>query len=98
MTPKAGAQLTHLVLSVGGVSSELSVEAALKAVGLTFSPWRGCSAKEALTPVGDGMPALADARAKSATLTGIAGTDDFKAQAATQALGIASAAFPNTIG
>ena len=98
LTPKAGAQLTHLVLSVGGVESELSVEAALKAVGLTFSPWRGCSAKEALTPVGDGMPALADARAKAATLTGIAGIDNFKAQAATQALGIASAAFPNTVG
>ena len=98
MTPKAGAQLTHLVLSVGGVESELSVEAALKAVGLTFSPWRGCSAKEALTPVGDGMPALADARAKSATLTGIAGTDDFKAQAATQALGIATLASANTVG
>ena len=98
LTPKAGAQLTHLVLSVGGAASELPVEDALKAAGLSWRPWNGCTAKEAIVPAGDGLPDLAGARVKAVNLITIAGSDDFRAQTAVQALGIASTTSQSSIG
>ena len=98
LTPKAGAQLTHLTLSVGDAESNLGVEAALTAANLEWEPWEGCTPQEALVPVGNSMPTVADARAKAATLANIAGSDNFKAQAAAKAMGIASATIPSDVG
>ena len=98
LVPKAGAQLTHLVLTVGGAATELTVEAALVAAKLEWEPWAGCTAKAALSPVGNSMPAVNTARAKAVSLASIAGSDNYRAQAAVQALGIASATAPTTVG
>ena len=98
LTPKAGAQLTHLTLSVGDAQSNLGVEAALTAANLEWESWEGCTPQEALVPVGNSMPTVAGARAKAATLADIAGSDNFKAQAAAKAMGIASATTPSDFG
>jgi|TARA_B110000196_G_scaffold249154_1_gene218274 hypothetical protein len=90
LVPKGGGPLTHLVLTVGGAATDLTVEAALTAAKLEWSPWAGCTAKAALSPVGNGMPTVAIARAKTVSLATIAGNDNYRAQAATQAASTAA--------
>mmetsp|Transcript_60747 Transcript_60747/g.146224 ORF Transcript_60747/g.146224 Transcript_60747/m.146224 type:complete len:151 (+) Transcript_60747:2-454(+) len=92
------AAMAELTLSVGDAESNLGVEAALTAANLEWEPWEGCTPQEALVPVGNSMPTVADARAKAATLANIAGSDNFKAQAAAKAMGIASATIPSDVG
>ena len=94
----AGA-MTELTLSVGGSAGvPKPVEEALKAAGLMWSPWAGCTAAEALVPVGAGLPPVAAARAMTTSSEVIVGPDGFQAQAALAAMGVASAGSPTTVG
>ena len=75
-----------------------SVEEALRATGLTWFPWDGCTAEQALVPVGAGMPPVADAKNKAMSAVEIAGQDDYAAQAAVALIGVANAALSTTVG
>ena len=90
--------MTELTLSVGsspGVSKP--VEEALGAAGLVWTPWRGGTAAEALVPVGPDLVTVAAGGAMIAKVEQVAGVDNFKAQSALAAMGVASATAPTTV-
>ena len=94
-----GAALDQLSVSVGGTQGvPMAVEDALAAVGLVWSRINGCTAEEALVPVGTGMPTVTAAAATVITADAIAGADNFAAKAALAALGIATPVSPSTVG
>ena len=98
LTPVANAALTHLTLSAGGAGVVKPVEEALRATGLTWLPWHGCTAEQALVPVGADMPLVADAKNKAMSAVEVAGQDDYAAQAAVASIGVANAALATTVG
>jgi len=58
----------------------------------------GCTAEEAMIPVGPDMPTVATAAAVVIDADTIAGANNFAAKAALAALGIATPASTNTLG
>ena len=100
ITPTDGAApLDQLTVSVGGTPGvAMAVEAALTAVGLVWSRMNGCTAEEAMIPVGPDMPTVATAAAVVIDADTIAGANNFAAKAALAALGIATPASTNTLG
>ena len=100
ISPTAGdTALDQLSVSVGGTQgAPMPAEDALAAVGLVWSRINGCTAEEAMVPVGTGMPTVTAAAAVVITADAIAGADNFAAKAALAALGIATPASASTVG
>ena len=99
ITPVANATLTQLTLAAGGGAGvDKGVEEALRAAGLTWVPWGGCTSEQALVPTGTDMPTVAAAASGAMGVVDIGGQDDYAAQAAVASLGIANAGMATTVG